>query len=162
MDVSSILKSLLSSSNVSAISKAAGETKKDVSSVLSSALPMLAGNSSNVSSSLISSLLVGSDNSNILTSLLGGGAAQTVAQESGVSQSSTNNILGTVAPLLLNLVSADASGSSLNASSISSMVSGLFGGAEEEKPAAQTQTASSGKKQSGILSFLMGLFGGKD
>ena len=79
MDFSALLSGLITDNTVKEVSKKSGASKKDVSSVLTTALPLLLANGSNTSS-------------------------QQVAEESGVSQSTTNNVLSSAAPMLLNMV----------------------------------------------------------
>ena len=79
MDLSALLGSLISDKTVTEVSRKSGASKKDVSSVLTTALPLLLSSGSNTT------------------------AAQ-VSEESGVSQNTTSNVLGAAAPMLLNMV----------------------------------------------------------
>ena len=76
MDISALLGGLISDKTVNEVSRKSGASKKDVSSVLTTALPLLLASGSNTT------------------------AAQ-VSEESGVSQNTTSNVLSAAAPLLL-------------------------------------------------------------
>lgn len=75
MDFSALVKTLVTEKTVNEVSKKSGASKKDVSSVLTTALPLLLSNSNT--------------------------SAAQVSASSGVSQSTTNSVLTTAAPLLL-------------------------------------------------------------
>lgn len=137
MDFSALLKGLVTENTVKEVSKKSGASKKDVSSVLATALPLLLSNNNTT-------------------------AAQ-VSEQSGVSQSTTSNVLSAAAPLLLgslgqgnNSQQSSAAtnialvGSLLGKLDLGKLTSGLMGlvstntaseAKEEEKP------ASSGKKK---------------
>jgi len=135
MDLSALMTTLLSSDSVKNLSKATGATKSDVTSVLSTALPMLlegvSGQANNKESGFAGALakhavndttdLAGffgnidlEDGAKIIGHLLGGKAessTKTVAKKTGVSASSTGKILAAAAPLLMSLLGQQTSGS---------------------------------------------------
>ena len=76
MDLSALLSGLITENTVKEVSKKSGASKKDVSSVLTTALPLLLTSGNNTT------------------------AAQ-VSEQSGVSQNTTSNVLSAAAPLLL-------------------------------------------------------------
>ena len=113
MDISSVISTVLSSKSVSGISESTGATKKEVTSVLSSALPSLiggmssqasgtdtsdgfvgallshAGNSTSSISSFFKNVDL-SDGAKIVSHLLGSGEkseTSKISEETGVSQS---------------------------------------------------------------------------
>ena len=167
MDVSSIISQIFSSDQLAEITKTSGAAENDVTGVLTKALPLVAGQTTQRGFN-ISSLasLAGGDTGSILTALLGAGGTQTVSQQSGISQTLTNSILSAAAPGLLSALTGDGGGNIL------SMLGGLVGGSGTADVSdtiqtvvsgsgSQAQSASSGKKKSGFLSFLSGLFGKK-
>jgi len=158
MDLSALISGLITDDTVKKVSKKAKASKKDVTSVLTSALPMLLANGNQTTT-------------------------QQVAQASGVSQSTTSNVLGAAAPMLLNMLgggqgasnsgnssSNSASAGGLNLGMLTSLLgkvdlgnlmSGLMGlvstntsGKKDEKPSSGKKPstgkkpASSGKKPS--------------
>ncbi|MBQ5782554.1 MAG: DUF937 domain-containing protein [Oscillospiraceae bacterium] len=130
MDLSSVMTTLLSSDSVKNLSKKTGSSQKDVSSVLSSALPLLlagAGSQTEDEStaegfekalaqhgekdtSNLASFLDGvdmEDGAKIIGHLLGANTTSTtkqVSQESGTDADSTAQILAAAAPLLMSLL----------------------------------------------------------
>lgn len=130
MDLSSVMTTLLSSDSVKNLSKKTGSSQKDVSSVLSSALPLLlagAGSQSEDEStaqgfekaleqhgekdtSNLASFLDGvdmEDGAKIIGHLLGADTTSTtkkVSKESGTDADSTAQILAAAAPLLMSLL----------------------------------------------------------
>ena len=131
MDFSALLSGLITENTVKEVSKKSGASKKDVSSVLTTALPMLLTSGNNTT------------------------AAQ-VSQQSGVSQNTTSNVLSAAAPLLLGSLgqgngqqaqagtSAAANiaviGALLGKLDLGKLTSGLMG-------LVSTNTASSGKEE---------------
>ena len=166
MDVSSILSQIFSNEQLSEIVKTSGAGEKDVTGVLNKALPLIAGQTTQRGFNIGSlASLAGGDTGNIITSLLGAGGAQTVSQQSGISQSLTNSILSAAAPGLLSALTGAGGGNIL--SQLGSLVGGA--GAADAGDVIQTvvgggnsaQTASNAKKKGGLLSFLSSLFGKK-
>ena len=166
MDVNSILSQIFSNDDLSKIVSETGVSEGDTKKVLSSALNLVAGTTTTRGfdmSSLAS--LAGGDSGSIITSLLGAGGAQTVAQQTGVSQAGTNGILAAAAPTLLSALTG--SGGSNILSLLGGLVGGNTGGSDniiETVTQAATGTAATGnakKKKSGILGILGKLFGGK-
>lgn len=130
MDLSAIMNTLLSSDTVSGVSKKTGASKGDVTSVLTSALPMLlqgaqsqaddketaAGfekaldDHSKDDTSNLRSFLKGvdlDDGAKIVGHLLGGntsGTTKKVSEASGVSSGATSQIMSAAAPLLMSLL----------------------------------------------------------
>lgn len=138
MDFSALLSGLITDNTVKEVSKKSGASKKDVSSVLTAALPLLLANGSNTSS-------------------------QQVAEESGVSQSTTNNVLSSAAPMLLNMVGGQNNQSSaagnvallgalLGKLDLGKLTSGLMGlvstNTANEKPEEAASTTNGKKKPS--------------
>lgn len=171
MDVSSIIGQIFDNEQLAGIVKTAGSTEGDVNKVLSKALPLVAGQTTQRGFNIGSlASLAGGNPGNIISSLLGAGGAQTVAQQSGISQNATNSILSAAAPGLLSSLTGS------NGGNILSMLGGLVGGAgkAEDKVddmiATATQTvnntanaaANTGKKtESKFWSFIASLFGNK-
>ena len=130
MDLSSVMTTLLSSDSVKNLSKKTGSSQKEVSSVLSSALPLLlagAGSQTDDQStaegfekalaqhgekdtSNLASFLDGvdmEDGAKIIGHLLGANTTSTtkqVSKESGTDADSTAQILAAAAPLLMSLL----------------------------------------------------------
>ena len=165
MDVSSILSQIFSNEQLSEIVKTSGAGEKDVTGVLNKALPLIAGQTTQRGFNIGSlASLAGGDTGSIIPSLLGAGGAQTVSQQSGISQSLTNSILSAAAPGLLSALTGAGGGNIL--SQLGSLVGGA--GAADAGDVIQTvvggtsaQTASNAKKKGGLLSFLSSLFGKK-
>ena len=174
MDVSSILGQIFNKDDLAGIISKAGSTEGDVTNVLTKALPLVAGQTTQRGFDLGSlTSLVGGNPSNIISSLLGSNGAQTVAQQSGVSEAATSSILSAAAPGLLSSLTGS------NGSSILSMLGGLVGGtgadekvddmiataSETVTQAANTVTntaSNAGKKtESKFWSFISSLFGKK-
>ncbi len=165
MDVMNVLNQIFNNDQLAEITKTAKASEGDVTSVLSSALPLVAGQTTQRGFDLGSlASLAGGNTGSILTALLGSNGTQTVSQQSGISQSLTNSILSAAAPMLLSSLTGS------NGSGILSLLGGLAGGAGTEAadtiqtvigtPASQPASGS-GKKKKGLLAFLSSLFGGK-
>lgn len=164
MDVSNILGQIFSNDDLNKIVTETGVSEADTKNVLSSALNLVAGTTTTRGfdiSSLAS--LAGGDSGSIITSLLGAGGAQTVAQQTGVSQTSTNGILAAAAPTLLSALTGSNGGGIL--SMLGSLVGGGNDGGADNIIETVTQAASGAtnakKKKGGLLGFLGKLFGGK-
>lgn len=163
MDFSSIINTLTSSDSVSELSSLTGTSEKDVTSILTSALPQLlsgaqgqATNQDTAAGFANALTSHGKDDTSDLTSFLSGvdtedgqkivnhllgkdnavATADTLSKESGVSASSITSILSTAAPLLMSLMGQQATAS-----------------------ASQKEENSSGLDLSGIVGSL---FGGGD
>lgn len=134
MDISKIASTLLSSDSISGLSSATGASKKDVTSVLTAALPSLLSGATNqakdksTSEGFAAALSqhAKSDTSNLLSflgnvdlidggkiigHLLGSGeddVKETVSKASGVSSKNTGKILAAAAPLLMSLLGQQA------------------------------------------------------
>ncbi len=204
MDLNALMSTMLSSESIDSLGLKAESTPDEVRSVLGNALPLLLNgasaqaNNQETASGFLGALQqhaqddasnVGSflggvdmdDGAKIIGHLLGGNMGaqtQAVAQQSGVSQAKTGNILSAVAPLLLTLLGQQAAGnSSNNSAGIGSLMGSLMGsgdmtsllgsmlgmgGAAEAaqplqqiaEPAAQKPAAS---KPTGLLGKLLGL-----
>lgn len=174
--VEMLTKTMTSKSSVEALSKKAGTSEKQTSSLISSALPMLISYmtqnalSSDGAASLANALTQHTDTSSmvqqfanadsadgnaIISHILGNDSASVVsdlAQQSGCDESQVTSLLGNMAPgLLSGLSAATTSAQSSQQSSgfdFSSLMSAFGGGQEEEE-----QTSSGG-------GFLSSLFGG--
>ncbi len=134
MDISKIASTLLSADSISGLSNATGASKKDVTSVLTAALPSLLSGATNqakdesTSEGFAAALSqhAKSDTSNLLSflgnvdlidggkiigHLLGSGESDvkdTVSKASGVSSKNTGTILAAAAPLLMSLLGQQA------------------------------------------------------
>ncbi len=134
MELSNVMKTLLSSDSVKNLSKATGTTQKDVKSVLNSALPLLLeGAGKQAADKKTSAGFAGAltkhakadtgdlarfldgvdlaDGARIIGHLLGGktdDTAKKVAGESGVSSANVTKILSAAAPLLMSLLGQNA------------------------------------------------------
>ena len=101
MDFSALVKTLVTDKTVNEVSKKSGASKKDVSSVLTTALPLLLSNSNT--------------------------SAATVAQTSGVSQATTNSVLTTAAPLLLGSLGGQNNAQQSTAATNIALISAVLG-----------------------------------
>ena len=135
MDFSSIINTITSSDSVAELSSLTGTSEKDVTSILSSALPQLLsgaqGQATNqdTAASFANALTAhGKDDTSNLTSFLSGvdtedgqkilnhllgkdtavATADTLSKESGVSASNITSILSAAAPLLMSLMGQQA------------------------------------------------------
>ena len=157
MDLQALMSTMLSEESIENLGAKAGASSEEVRGVLGSALPLLlnganaqATNQATASGFLgalqqhaqddasnVGSFLGGvdmADGAKIIGHLLGGNSGaqtQAVAQQSGVSQAKTGNILSAVAPLLLTLLGQQAAsgGNSANnnALGIGSLMGSLMG-----------------------------------
>ena len=213
MDLNALMSTMLSKESIDSLGQKTDASPEEVRSVLGSALPLLLGganaqatnqetasgfvgalqqhaqdDASNVSS-FLGKVDMG-DGAKIIAHLLGanavGAQTQAVAQQTGVSQQQTGNILAAAAPLLLTLLGQQAASgsnsSSNNALGIGSLMGSLMGsgdmtsllgsmlggGAAAQQPlqevaapvqqAAQQQPASAASaKPQGLLGKLFGL-----
>ena len=142
MDLSSVMTTLLSSDSVNNLSKKTGSSKKEVTSVLTSALPLLlegatgqakdestaesfakalvkhsAGDTSNIADFLDGVDMA--DGAKIIGHLLGSkteSATKKVSKSSGTSDDSTAQILAAAAPLLMSLLGQETKKSKKNSS----------------------------------------------
>lgn len=152
MDISSIMGTILGSESIENVARKTGASKKDVTSVLTSALPQLlngankqstdsdtaesfAGalnqhakdDTSNIASFFSKVDLA--DGAKIVGHLLGGNSGS-VASSSGVSADNSNNIMSAAAPLLMSLLGKQTQSSSnnqTNASNVGGLIGGLLG-----------------------------------
>ena len=148
MDFKKLAGTLLSSDSINGLSNATGASAKDVTSVLSAALPTLLNgakdqaNGKDTTEGFVNALsqhaqsdtkdlgkFLGNvdmkDGGKIIAHLLGAGkndTLSTIASQSGVSQNKTNDILSALAPLLMSLL-----GQQTQAEESSSPIGGLFG-----------------------------------
>ena len=155
MDFNSIINTLMSSDSVSQLSNLSGTSEKDVSSVLTSALPQLlsgaqgqATNADTAESFANALTAHGQKDSNDLASFFNGvdmedgqkivdhllgkdnavATAETLSNESGISASNISGILSAAAPLLMNLLGQQATSSSSGAASGSGLnLAGIVG-----------------------------------
>ena len=154
MDLNALLSTMLSQESVENLDAKADSSPEEVRSVLGNALPLLlnganaqATNQDTASGFLGALQQHSQDDASNLTSFLGnvdmgdgakiighllgsnsGTQTQAVAQQSGVSQAKTGNILSAAAPLLLTLLGQQATGSSNNnALGIGSLMGSLMG-----------------------------------
>lgn len=148
MDFKKLAGTLLSSDSINGLSNATGASAKDVTSVLTNALPTLLNGAKDqandkdnmegfvnalsqhaqVDTKDLSKFLGNvdmKDGGKIIGHLLGAGkndTLSTIATQSGVSQNKTNDILSALAPLLMSLL-----GQQTQAEESSSPIGGLFG-----------------------------------
>lgn len=151
MEAKSLVTTILSDESVKSISKKTGASKKDISSVLTAALPALLSGAnsqaqnpstsesfanallqhSSSDTSNVSSFLGGvdlSDGAKIIAHLLGSGTqTQTIAQQTGVSAADTGNILSAAAPLLMSLLGQQTQSSGSSSSSVAGLMGNLLG-----------------------------------
>ena len=140
MDLSLVMNTLMSADSLSGLSEKTGASQKDVSSVLTAALPLLLNGAgqqaqnestsagffealsqhgSNDTSNLSGFLgnVDMDDGEKIIAHLLGANTTtttQNVAQQSGLSQQSTTQIMSAAAPLLMSLLGQQSQQSSKN------------------------------------------------
>ncbi|MBO5176497.1 MAG: DUF937 domain-containing protein [Lachnospiraceae bacterium] len=152
MDLSKIAGSLLSSDSLKGLSNLTGASNKDITSVLTSALPSLlsgateqAKNESTAASfagalaqhakddtSDLTSFLGNvdlADGAKIIGHLLGSGKEETVkkaAKASGVSEKKTGDILSAIAPMLLSLLGQQAEEDDDKESGVNGLVGALL------------------------------------
>ena len=127
MDLSSIFGTIMSSEGISGIAAKTGASSLDIKNVLSSALPQFlsgadkqntneetsqgfvnalehhAGNDTSNISSFFGNVDL-ADGAKIVGHLLGKDGSENVASETGVSSSSTSNILSSAAPMFMSLL----------------------------------------------------------
>lgn len=148
MDFQKLASTLLSSDSIKGLSNATGASAKDVTSVLTNALPTLlngakdqakakdttegfvnalsqhAKDDTNDLSKFLGNVDL-ADGGKIIAHLLGSGkndTLSTIANQSGVSQNKTNAILSAIAPLLMSLLGQQAQAEESN-----SPIDGLLG-----------------------------------
>ena len=210
MDLNALMSAMLSEESIDGLALKGDSSPEEVRSVLGSALPLLLSgasaqatnqdtasgflgalqqhsqdDASNVSSFLGNVDLT--DGAKIIAHLLGastGAQTQAVAQQAGVSQQQTGNILAAAAPLLLTLLGQQATSGSNAGSATSAGIGGLMGslmgsgdmtsllgsllggGAAAQQPVQQVaapvqqaapQTQQTASKPSGLLGKLFGL-----
>ena len=186
MDLNALMSTILSDETVNGVGKKTGASANEVRGVLGSALPLLlnganaqAANDATAAgfsgalqqhaqndTSVLSSFLGGvdlDDGAKIVAHLLGGSTAaqtQTLAQQSGVSEAKTGNILSAAAPLLMSLIGQQAGsensstnvaglmGNLMGSGDMTGLLAGMLGGGSAQ--------SSSGKKNS-LLGKLLGL-----
>ena len=211
MDLNALMSTMLSKESIDGLGAKANASPEEVRSVLGNALPLLLnGASAQATNQETASGFVGAlqqhsqddasnvssflgkvdlgDGAKIIAHLLGANTAaqtQTVAQQTGVSQAQTGNILSAAAPLLLTLLGQQAAsgsnstnnnsagigslmGALMGSGDMTSLLGGLMGGGsaaaaaaqplqEITQPAQQTQQAASAAKPQGLLGKLFGL-----
>lgn len=152
MDLKKITSTLLSSDSISGLSSLTGSSKKDVTSVLTSALPSLLTGANNqakdndtaesfanaladhakADTSNLTSFLGKvdmADGAKIVTHLLGSGKSDvtdSVAKETGVSSKQTGQILSAAAPLMMSLLGQQADKDENKADGIGALVGSLL------------------------------------
>jgi len=148
MDFKKLAGTLLSADSINGLSNATGASAKDVTSVLTNALPSLLNgakdqaNGKDTTEGFVNALsqhaqvdtkdlnkFLGNvdmkDGGKIIGHLLGAGkndTLSTIATQSGVSQNKTNDILSALAPLLMSLL-----GQQTQSEESTSPIGGLFG-----------------------------------
>lgn len=153
MDLNALMSTMLSEESIANIGQKTGAKPEEVRGVLGSALPLLLnGASAQANNPETASGFVGAlqqhaqddasnvsgflgnvdmgDGAKIIAHLLGanmGAQTQAVAQQTGVSQQQTGNILAVVAPLLLTLLGQQAASGSNNSSNNALGIGGLMG-----------------------------------
>ena len=203
MDLNALMSTMLSEESIDNIGRKAGASSDEVRGVLGNALPLLLGGANNqATDQATASGFVGAlqqhaqddtsnltsflgnvdmgDGAKIISHLLGGSAVaqtQAVAQQAGVSQNTTGNILSAAAPLLLSLLGQQAAsgsnsssnnalgigslmGSLMGSGDMTSLLGGLLGGGATQQAAQQTQQQAqqaSGGSGGGLLGKLLGL-----
>ena len=154
MDLNALMSTMLSDESIENLGVKTQSSPEEVRSVLGSALPLLLGGANaqatnqQTATGFVGALQqhsqddasnIGSffgnvdlgDGAKIIAHLLGANTAtqtQAVAQQTGVSQQQTGNILAAIAPLLLTLLGQQAAGNSNNnAAGIGSLMGSLMG-----------------------------------
>lgn len=154
MDLNALMSTMLSEESIANIGQKTGAKPEEVRGVLGSALPLLLnGASAQANNPETASGFVGAlqqhaqddasnvsgflgnvdmgDGAKIIAHLLGanmvGAQTQAVAQQVGVSQQQTGNILAAVAPLLLTLLGQQAASGSNSSSNNALGIGGLMG-----------------------------------
>lgn len=203
MDLNALMSTMLSEESIENLGVKTESSPEEVRSVLSSALPLLLGGANaqatnpetasgfvgalqqhaqdDVSSvpSFLGNVDMG-DGAKIIAHLLGANTAaqtQAVAQQSGVSQQQTGNILAAIAPLLLTLLGQQAAssgnsnnnnalgigslmGSLMGSGDMTSLLGSMLSGGAAAQPVQQVQQPvqqpASGKP-TGLLGKLFGL-----
>lgn len=178
MELTNILGALTGNDAVGAIADNLNLDSKQVSSVITSALPTLlgamqknasteggaaalakalgdhAGSAGNIISNLKLTDLT--DGNKILSHIFGSNLSSVVSgisKKSGVASGSVSNILASIAPSLLALLGKGQQGSGINAAGLAGMLGALLGGS--------TASASSSGGLGSILGGLGKIFGGK-
>ncbi len=180
MDFKKLAGTLLSSDSINGLSNATGASAKDVTNVLTNALPTLLNGAKNqangkdTTDGFVNALsqhaqadtkdlskFLGNvdmkDGGKIIAHLLGAGkndTLSTIANQSGVSQNKTNDILSALAPLLMSLLGQQTQaeesnspigglfGSLLDNVDMGNVLIGLLGGSSNEE-----ETTTNGKKK---------------
>ena len=172
MDLTNILGALTGNDAVNAVSQNLKIDEKQVSSVISSALPYLlgamqknassqagaasladalgyhAGNASNVVDNLKAADLV--DGGKILSHIFGGNLGNVlggISKQTGVSSNLVSSILASIAPSLLALLGKGQQSSGTNAAGLESMLGVILGG----------MSSASNSNKGGLGSILGGL-----
>ena len=182
MDAKAVVSTILSDESVKSISKKTGASQRDISSVLSAALPLLLAGANNqaqnqdTAESFTNALVqhsandtsdVGSffgkvdlsDGAKIVAHLLGANTqsnaqTQTIAQQSGVNSADTGNILAAAAPLLMSLLGQQTNvQSNNNSSAIGSLMGSLLGSLLSDNDQ-QSNSNSSGIDLGDVVSLL--------
>lgn len=175
MDLNNILGALTGNDAVSAIASNLKLDSKQVSSVITSALPQLlgamqqnasteggaaslakalgdhAGNAGNVISNLKVNDLT--DGSKILSHIFGGNLSNVlggISKQTGVASNSVSNILASIAPSLLALLGKGQQGSGINAAGLAGMLGAMLGG---------SSNSSNSSGLGGLLDGLGKIFG---
>ena len=153
MDITNILGALTGNDAVGSISKNLNLDSKQVSSVITSALPSLlgamqrnastegganalakalgdhAGNAGNILSNLAGADLT--DGNKILSHIFGGNLSSVISgisKKSGVASNSVSSILASIAPSLLALLGKRQQSSGTNAAGLAGMLGAMLGG----------------------------------
>ena len=172
MDLTNILGTLTGNDAVGAIADNLKLDSKQVSSVISNALPTLlgalqknastpggaeslakalgdhAGNAGNIISNLKGADLI--DGSKILSHIFGGNLGNVlsgISNQTGVASNAVSNILASIAPSLLALLGRGQQGSGINAGGLAGMLGAILGGGQ------------SGNTQTGGLGSILGGLG---
>ncbi|MBQ4398227.1 MAG: DUF937 domain-containing protein [Bacteroidales bacterium] len=173
MELSNILGALTGNDAINAISQNLKIDQKQVSSVVTAALPYLlgamqknassqagaasladalgyhAGNAGNIVNNLKAADLV--DGNKILSHIFGGGLSGVlggISKSTGVASNAVGNILASIAPSLLALLGKGQKSSGTNAAGLEGMLGMILGG-----------MSSSGKSNSGGLGSILGGLG---
>lgn len=172
MDLTNILGTLTGNDAVGAIADNLKLDSKQVSSVISNALPTLlgalqknastpggaealakalgdhAGNAGNIINNLKGADLI--DGSKILGHIFGGNLGNVlsgISNQTGVASNAVSNILASIAPSLLALLGRGQQGSGINAGGLAGMLGAILGGGQ------------SGNTQTGGLGSILGGLG---
>ena len=144
MDISNLLNQFISKEQLEGIAKEANVSTDGTSSILSAAATMFANKANDGSMTLpiLEGLKGPTDAGKLISTLLGGSAAQEAAKRSGLNETDSGNVLTAAAPMVMEALNSSTTG-------------------DLKKLLGMVKIFADNKKSGGILGFLSGLFGKK-